>query len=139
VAIASEAVLAAALSLASLLAGPSCPMPRIPVPAVEPRVVAGPTELISGLYLQGGPAPPIGCHPEPRGPLAGTLSVYDARSGRRVARETLHSAGHLFAIALHPGTYRVTATESGGLRTRPATVTITPHHTVRRDVFLDVQ
>jgi hypothetical protein len=131
-------VLAAALTVASLFAGPSCPMPRIPVPAVEPHIVAGPTELVSGFYLQGGPIPPIGCKPEPRGPLAGTLSVHDAKTGRRVARETLHSAGHLFTISLHPGTYRVTAAEAGGLRTRPQTVTITSHHTVRQDVFLDV-
>jgi hypothetical protein len=131
-------MLAAALTVASLLAGPSCPTPRIPVPAVEPRIVAGPTELVSGLYLQGGPIPPAGCHPEPRGPLAGTLSVYGARSGRRVAHETLRHDGRLFTIALRPGTYRVTAVDSGGLRTRAQTVTIAAHRTVREDVFIDV-
>jgi hypothetical protein len=131
-------VLAAALTVASLFAGPSCPMPRIPMPAVEPRVVTGPPELVSGLYLQGGPLPPIGCHPEPHGPLAGTLTVYDAKTGRRVAHETLRHAGQLFTIALHPGSYRVSAVDSGGLRTRPQTVTIPSHRTVRQDVFLDV-
>jgi hypothetical protein len=131
-------VLAAALTLASLLAGPTCPMPRIPLPAVEPRVLAGPTELVSGLYLQGGPLPRAGCRPEPRGPLAGTLTVYSARTGRRVARETLRSAGHLFAIRLRPGTYRLTAAEPGGLRTRAQTVRIPADRTVRQDVFIDV-
>ena len=41
-------------------------------------------------------------------------------------------------VRLAPGTYSVSATTSGGLRTVPVTVTIRSHRTVRQDVFADV-
>src|SRR6202035_138259 len=54
-----------------------CPHPTIPVPPNEPVYRTGPTELVSGLYIQGGAIPPPPCKPKPRGPYAGTINVSD--------------------------------------------------------------
>ncbi len=58
--------------------------------------------------------------------------------GASVARETLRRSGRLFVLRLRPGRYEVRATERGGPRTVPQTVTIPAHTTVRQDVFIDV-
>jgi hypothetical protein len=127
----------ALLALPLLLAGPACSAPSVPLPAHEPLLTRGPTELVAGLYVQGG-AYIVGCPQEPRGPYAGTLTVRGARTGRLVARETLTRPARLFVVALPPGRYTVSATGAGGLRTQPQTVTIPRHTTVRQDVFIDV-
>jgi hypothetical protein len=51
-----------------------CFPPVVALPTHEPQVRRGPTELISGIYLLGGPAI-IGCPGSPHGPLAGTLTA----------------------------------------------------------------
>jgi hypothetical protein len=112
-------------------------MPTVALPRHEPLVTRGPTELIAGLYVQGG-AFIVGCPQRPRGPYAGTLTATSVRTGRRVARETLTKPGKLFVLALAPGRYVLRATESGGLRGAPVRVTIPAHRTVRQDVFIDV-
>jgi hypothetical protein len=115
----------------------ACLMPTVALPRHEPLVTRGPTELIAGLYVQGG-AFIVGCPQRPRGPYAGTLTATSVRTGRRVARETLTKPGKLFVLALAPGRYVLRATESGGLRAAPVRVTIPAHRTVRQDVFIDV-
>ena len=127
----------ALLATAAVLAGAACPSPTVPLPPSEPHATAGPSELVAGIYIQGGAIIP-GCHMRPRGPYAGTLAVYDAATGRLVARQTRRHDGRLFRIVLAPGTYTVRATDGGGLRTVPMTVRIPRHRTVRDDVFIDV-
>ena len=127
----------AALALTASLAGPACSVPTVPLPAHEPQLRPGPTELVTGLYVQGG-AIILGCPQEPRGPYAGTLTVRKADTGRIVASETLARPGRLFRVALPPGRYRISAAEASGLQTLPQTVTIPRHRTVRQDVFIDV-
>jgi len=127
----------AGFAAAAILATAACPMPTVPVPAHEPTRTPGPTELITGLYVQGG-ALIGGCRPEPRGPYAGTLTVTSARSGLVVARRTLRSSGRLFVIRLAPGAYRLRARTTGGLETVLQMVTIPRQRTVRQDVFVDV-
>ena len=131
-----DAVLSA-LAISAVLAGTACPAPTVAVPAHEPQLTPGRSELVTGIYVQGGAVLP-GCRMLPRGPYAGTVTVFDASTGARVASETLHVDGRLFRIALAPGTYTVRAKERGGLRIRPMTVTIAPHHRVRDDLFIDV-
>jgi len=101
---------------------------------LRPGVTCG---SLAGIYVQGGAIVP-GCTMRPRGPFAGTVTVYNATTGARVASETLRTDGRLFAIALAPGTYTVRAQERGGLRIRPMTVTIPRGHRVRDDLFIDV-
>ena len=127
----------ASLVLAALSSGVVCVAPTVAVPAHEPRVTRGPTELVAGLYIQGGAFIP-GCPQQPRGPYAGTLTATNVRTGRVAARVTRRRPGRLFVVPLAPGTYSVSATTSGGLRTVPARVTIRSHRTVRQDVFADV-
>jgi hypothetical protein len=121
----------------------NCTTPTVPVPANEPVVVftPGTTELIAGLYVQGG-AYIIGCPQTPRGPYAGTMTLTSVNpqttSAREVERETLHKDGKLFHFVIAPGTYTVTSSIVGGVRTTPQRVTILANHTVRQDVFVDV-
>ena len=112
----------------------------------EPRVTAGPTELVSGLYVVGGPlalwSEPR-CTPHPGEPGAGTITVRDPVNGAVVASQTV-TRGHLATIPLAPGTYTIQGTfgsatinEQPG-QSFPATVEIPPGKTVRQDVFLNV-
>lgn len=112
----------------------------------EPLTTAGPTELISGLYIVGGPlrlwSEPR-CTFRPGKPGAGTITVRDPASGAVVASQTV-TTGHLATIPLAPGTYSIqgrfgnaTINERGG-ESFPTTVRILPGQTVRQDVFLNV-
>lgn len=129
--------LLAPLAIATVLAAGACPAPTVAVPSSEPHVTPGRTGLVAGIYIQGGAIIP-GCKMAPRGPYAGTVTVFDASTGARVASETLHADGRLFRIALAPGTYTVRARERGGLRIGPLRVSIPPGHRVRDDLFIDV-
>ena len=129
--------LLAPLAIAIVLAAGVCPAPSVPVPASEPHVMPGRTGLLAGIYIQGGAIIP-GCKMVPRGPYAGTVTVFDASTGARVASETLRADGRLFAIALAPGTYTVRARERDGLRVGPLSVRIPRGHRVRDDLFIDV-
>jgi hypothetical protein len=127
----------AGLSAAAPTRPRSCPHPTIPVPPNEPRYSSSPTELVSGLYIQGGPVPPPPCKPEPRGPYAGTIRVMNPRTGAIVARQPV-KAGHLAHIRLAPGRYSVTGHFSHGITTRAITVGVRRGDRVRQDLFEDV-
>jgi len=60
------------LALSGLFATVACSAPTIPVPPHEPVLTRGPSELVAGLYVQGG-AFIVGCPQQPRGPFAGTF------------------------------------------------------------------
>jgi hypothetical protein len=109
-----------------------CPKPAVAVAPREPYVTRGPTEIVVGLYFQGGALIP-GCRPQPRGPYAGTVSV--SAHGRVVARETLQIAGRLFVLRVMPGTYVIDARDNAPLR--PVAVTVHRDQTVRQDLFTD--
>ncbi len=125
------------LALSGLFATVACSAPTIPVPPHEPVLTRGPSELVAGLYVQGG-AYIVGCPQQPRGPYAGTLSAISTRTGRVVARETLRQPGKLFVLKLAAGSYTLRATNSNGLLAAPARVRIPAHRSVRQDVFIDV-
>jgi hypothetical protein len=119
----------------------------------EPLLTPGPTELVSGFYLDGGPlvkfsAP--GCkRPEPS-PEAGTVEVMNP-SGEVVATQT-SEYGHFVEIPLPAGFYTITGTflwaefctsEPGGTidcvhpkETR--SIVIPAGYTVRRDFTLGI-
>ncbi len=112
----------------------------------EPSITAGPTELISGLFVVGGPlrrwSEPR-CTPRPGEPGAGIVTVRDPANGVVVASQTV-IRGHLATIPLAPGTYSIQGTFGNATinehpaESFPATVQILPGHTVRQDVFLNV-
>jgi hypothetical protein len=107
-------------------------------------VTPGPTELLSGFYVRGGPALMFsapGCkRPEPK-PDAGTVEVLDA-SGAVVATAS-STAGVLVQIALAPGSYTIRGTFksaeiNSGHPQDTESLSIPAGHTVRQDFFLDV-
>jgi hypothetical protein len=110
----------------------------------EPTVTPGPTELVSGFYLDGGPlarfSTPNCKRPEPP-PGAGVVEVINA-TGTLVATQT-STAGHFAKIALAAGSYTIrgtflNATINGTHPTETKSLTIPTGQTVRQDFFLSV-
>jgi hypothetical protein len=124
-----------------------CRRDAIPEPQIhEPDVTVGPTKLVSGFYIGGGPpphyvsAPKCPRHPEPP-PGAGTVEVIDA-SGAVVATQT-SAARQFVEIPLPAGSYTIRGTflnviRNGTHPTRSEAVTIPAGHTVRQDFFFGV-
>jgi hypothetical protein len=120
-------------------------------PKIEQPLTLGPTELVSGFYLDGGPlvgfsAP--GCErPEPP-PGAGTVEVLSA-SGTLVATQT-SERGHFIVIPLPPGSYTITgtfldATVCSGMSaancqhpTETTSIEVQAGYTVRQDFVLQI-
>lgn len=122
-------------------------------PRGDPKVTPGPTELITGLYLAGGPHRFVSvpdCEAIAGTPGPGIITV---RSGSGLARTdgagalvatVTVAAGHLATIPLAPGTYTVTGMFGNATinekpaESIPGTVTIPAGHTVRADVVLSI-
>jgi hypothetical protein len=125
---------------------PLCPgSAELPGPRHEPIHTPGPPELLSGLYLDGGPltfrsAPD--CERLEGTPWAGTITVRNA-SGSIVAVRHV-AAGHLATIPLRPGAYTITAEFDGAIVNErhavvgPTAVEIPPHTVVRKDLALNI-
>ena len=131
----------------TLWVNPICGDSALTGPGIsEPSLTAGPSELISGLYIVGGPLrlrsePRCTFHPGIPGP--GTITVRDAATSAIVASQTV-TGGHLAPIPLTPGTYTVEGTFGNATinnqagRSLATTVQIAAGETVRQDVFLNV-
>jgi hypothetical protein len=112
-------------------------------PAGEPFIRRGPTTLVSGLFLDGGPLRRrSSCRSGT--PSPGTIEVLDPSDTRLVARQRVR-AGRLAHIRLAPGTYFVrgtfaNATSNGApIQTLPVRVRIPSHRIVRRDVVASIK
>jgi hypothetical protein len=110
----------------------------------EPLSTPGPTKLVSGFYLSGGPvakfSSPRCKRPAPT-PGAGTVQVIDA-AGAVVATGT-SARGQLVEIPLPAGTYSLRGTfldasDNGAHPTETESLVIAAGHTLRRDFFLDI-
>ncbi len=111
-------------------------------PAGEPFLTVGPTELVSGLYLAGGPFEIFAGRCRQGTAEAGTIVVIDPASGATVASATVAS-GQLATIPLAPGTYKVdgtfaNATVNGASMTSSLSITIPADMTVRDDIVASV-
>lgn len=116
-------------------------------PPHEPILKPGPTELVAGLYLVGGPhrfssAP--NCEGIEGTPGEGTITVSNPTTGSVVAAQTI-ARGHLAMIPLSAGTYSVTglfadaSINSVHPTSLPESVVITSGTTVRQDVYLNIK
>jgi hypothetical protein len=120
---------------------PLCAQSALPGPAQRgPRVTKGPTELIAGLYLEGGPLR-TGPHCRRGTTEAGTVTV-STPAGKVLLRRQVR-AGHFGIFPLAPGSYVVGGTFSGGAPgARPQVpqtpVTIAARRTTRLNVVVDV-
>jgi hypothetical protein len=119
---------------------PLCAQPANPGPQQRgPLVEKGPTELVAGLYLQGGPRQTSpSCR---RGASqAGTVTV-STPAGKVIARRAVR-AGHFGIFPLAPGQYVVAGTLAahGGSPSRlpRAPVTLAARRTTRLNLVADV-
>jgi hypothetical protein len=111
----------------------------------EPVVTPGPTELVSGFYLVGGPLARFsdpGCKRPPPLPQAGTVEVTNTATGAVVATQT-STDGKFVEVPLPAGSYTIVGTflddtDNGAHPKVSESVTIPPGHTVRQDFFLNV-
>jgi hypothetical protein len=97
----------------------------------------GPTELITGLYVVGGPALPYStpnCTPKPGRPTTGTIDLLDAAGGTPIASRTITHA-RLVTFKLAPGHYRVGGSLQRGSRLFSQPLTIRAGYTTRRYVI----
>jgi hypothetical protein len=111
----------------------------------EPVVRPGPTELVSGFFLVGGPddrqfSDP-GCKLPAPSPGAGTVEVTNV-SGGVVATQT-STSGHFVEIPLPAGSYTITGTFLGatinGVHPQESESIVIPSgHSVRQDFFLNI-
>jgi hypothetical protein len=110
----------------------------------EPVITPGPTELVSGFYLDGGPLARFsdpGCRRPAPSPAAGTVEVRS--SGGAVVATQTSSYGHFVRIPLPAGSYTITgtflgATINGVHPTESAPLVIPPGDAVRQDFFLSI-
>ncbi len=111
-------------------------------PAGEPFVKPGPTELVSGLFLAGGPLT-LSPRCQAGTPSPGTITVTSPTTGAVIASDSVAS-GQLATIPLAPGTYNIQGTfgnafsNDQAIQTQPQQVTITAGYTVRQDVVVNV-
>src|ERR1019366_3018350 len=111
-------------------------------PAGGPFVTVGPTELVSGLYIAGGPFEVFPGRCRHGFPGAGVIAVLDPASGATVA-SAMVANGHLATIPLAPGTYTIDgtfadATVDGVSMKSSLSVTIPAGRTVRQDIVASV-
>jgi len=110
-----------------LTLNPFCIGSALTGPANDGGMRPGPTELITGLYIVGGPALPYStphCRPKPGTPAPGTIEVFGRPGGRVVASRTI-KRGRLVTFGLAPGRYRV------GVRLAHGTMTFGRRFTIR--------
>ena len=111
----------------------------------EPVVRPGPTELVSGFYLDGGPLVRFsdpGCRRREPSPEAGVVEVFNATTGALLTTQT-STGGHFVEMPLPPGSYKLLGTfvNPHNSPTPPTTIRsleIPPGHTVRQDFFLSI-
>lgn len=120
---------------------PLCPSAvNIGPPPGEPLLRPGPTELVTGLFIEGGAlilrsAP--SCKVLVGKSSAGTITVTNS-AGTAVADNAVVTAGQLLDVTLSPGTYTVSGVFANGPAARPITVTVPSGEVVRQDLVLDV-
>jgi hypothetical protein len=110
---------------------PLCAQPAEPGPDVRgPISSRGPSELVAGLFLQGGPVR-TAAHCRHGTSVAGTLTV-SAPDGRLVAHRTVR-AGRFAVFPLKPGRYTLLGSVAvpGGPVPQPEQVTIARSRTTR--------
>jgi hypothetical protein len=115
-------------------------------PSGEPIVRTGPTRLVSGLFLVGGPGVSFSspkCVFRPESPWAGTITVSDPSTGAIIATRNV-AKGQLAAFDLTPGEYTINGTFANAhangapIDAFPHTVNVPLDKTVRQDVSFDV-
>ena len=108
-------------------------------PPGEPILKPGPTEIITGLFIEGGAyiersAP--NCKTLVGTSSAGTITI--TNSVETVVANTELTAGQLLSVTVPAGTYTISGVFAGGNKVGPTTVTVPSGEIVRQDLVLDV-
>jgi hypothetical protein len=124
------------LSVNPLCSGSADPGP----PAGEPIITPGPTELISGLFFEGGPfimrsAP--SCKRSAQRSSPGTITVTNA-AGTVIVDHMKLTAGQLLSVKVPAGKYTIRGVLSVNNKVGPIVVDVPAGDTVRQDLTLDV-
>ena len=109
-------------------------------PAGEPIITSGPTELISGLFIEGGPfidrsAP--NCKQVAEKSSPGTITVTNS-AGTVIVNKMELTTGQLLYVKVPAGKYTLTGVLSVNNKVGPITVEVPADTTVRQDLTLDV-
>ena len=119
---------------------PPCPgSSNIGPPPGEPIIKSGPTELITGLFIEGGAyiersAP--NCKDLVGKSTSGTITITNS-VGTVFVNNMALSAGQLLYDNVPAGVYTITGVFTGGTKAGPTTVTVAPGEIVRQDLVLD--
>jgi hypothetical protein len=118
-----------------LCEGPAAPGP----PPGEPIIKAGATELITGLFVEGGPlvlrSAPV-CKTLVGKSTSGTITITNS-FGTVIANNMALSAGQLLSVNVPAGSYTITGKLSGGTSLGPITVNVPAGEVVRQDLVLE--
>jgi hypothetical protein len=123
----------------SLSVNPLCPGPAgLGPPPGEPIEKPGATELITGLFLEGGPlvnrSAPV-CKDLVGKSTSGTITVVNS-VGTVLANNMALTAGQLLYVNVQPGVYTVSGKLSGDTALGPITVNVPSGEIVRQDLVL---
>jgi len=123
----------------SVSVNPLCPGPgALGPPPGEPIEKPGATELITGVFLEGGPlvfrsAP--ACKDLVGKSSSGTITITNS-VGTVLANNMALSAGQLLYVNVQPGAYTISGTFTGGSALGPITVNVPSGEIVRQDLVL---
>jgi len=109
-------------------------------PPGEPILKAGPSEIITGLFIEGGAvmlrSAPV-CKDVVGKSDGGTITITNS-VGTVFADHMALTAGQLLYVNVPAGTYTVSGVFAGGNKVGPITVTVPAGEIVRQDLVLDV-
>jgi hypothetical protein len=125
----------------SVSVNPLCPgSTNLGPPPGEPIIKAGATELITGLFIEGGAfiyrSAPV-CKDLKGTSSSGTITITNS-VGTVLANNMALSAGQLLEVNVQPGPYTVSGVFTGGNTVGPITVNVDSGEVVRQDLVLDV-
>jgi hypothetical protein len=121
-------------TVVTLRLNPDCVGPAAAGPPHDQGSRPGPTELITGLFIEGGPVQMYstpGCRQPPGTPVAGTIDVLDRASRQVVRTRTIHR-GRYVTFRLAPGRYLVQGSLGHDNATIASPVTIRAGFTTRQ-------
>jgi len=128
-------------TLVTVAVNPLCPSSgAIGPPPGEPIMKPGPTELISGLFIEGGPfiyRSVPNCESLVGKSSGGTITITNS-VGTVIANNMALSAGQLLYVNVTTGAYTISGVFSSGLKAGPITVNVPSGEMVRQDLVLDV-
>ena len=125
----------------SVVVNPLCQEPAAPGPPPgEPIIKAGATELVTGLFIEGGAlvlrsAP--SCKTLVGKSTSGTITITNS-VGSVIADNMSLTAGQLLYVNVQAGAYSVSGKLTGGSIVGPITVNVPSGEIVRQDLVLDV-